>query len=73
MTGSWLMYKCRLCGDTFPNGHAPDGELALSVAEGLEPWPCAWIGTSPRMTMHHDCKSPIGIGVADLIGATPDE
>jgi hypothetical protein len=71
--GSYLMYKCRFCGETFSDGHAPDGPIALAVAEGRIPKPEAWGGDSPGIkTLHFDCTVG-GTGIADLIGILPDD
>jgi hypothetical protein len=70
---AYLMYKCKMCDETFANGHAPDGRRALDVAEGRSAMPSNWFGLAPEaMTLHHDCAGG-GIGLADLIGARPDE
>ena len=70
--GAFLLYKCRLCGETFAQGHAPDGRHALLVAEGILPMPRGWLGIAPGPIVHHDCPEASGIGLADLVGAVPD-
>jgi hypothetical protein len=72
MTGAFLLYKCRLCGEDFHEGHAPSGDLALLVAEGLVEMPGNWYGRKPGLVVHHECPQDSGIGLADLIGAVPD-
>jgi hypothetical protein len=72
MSGAYLLYKCRLCGESFTEGHAPSGDLALLVAEGLVEMPREWFGIAPTMVTHHECPADSGIGLADLIGAVPD-
>ncbi len=74
-SGSFLMYRCRLCGDVFADGHAPDGKQALEVAEGTAPMPEHWFGLPPGdRTLHHDCPATPGqgVGIADLIGVVAD-
>lgn len=71
--GSFLMYRCRFCGETFSDGHAPDGPIALAVAEGRSPKPADWLGDAPGIkTLHLDCTAG-GTGIADLVGITPDD
>jgi hypothetical protein len=71
--GSYLMYRCRLCNESFADGHAPDGPLALDVASGRLAMPPHWAGLPPgTRTLHHECSGGSSIGIADLIGIVPD-
>lgn len=71
--GSYLMYRCRLCGESFIDGHAPGpGPLALDIATGRDAMPPHWAGRPPgTRTLHHDCPGG-GVGIADLVGVVPD-
>lgn len=72
MKGAYLLYKCRLCGESFTEGHAPDGPTALLVAQGIVSMPGRWSGVTPGMLVYHECPADSGLGLADLIGAVPD-
>jgi hypothetical protein len=72
MSGAFLLYKCRLCGETFEAGHAPDGAVALLVAQGLAEMPSQWLGWPPSLITEHTCPAESGLGIADLVGAVPD-
>lgn len=71
-TPSFLLYKCRLCGEEFDDGHAPDGDLALMIATGRWAMPADWRGVKPALVTRHACPPGMGSGVADLVGAVPD-
>lgn len=60
-----MLYRCRLCGQEFANGHWPNIEAALAIH-------LAQSGQNPMslFALHINCEQ--GIGVGDLIGARLD-
>lgn len=68
-----LRYHCRMCGEQYANGlHVPNIWTAMMVI--LEGWENPWQGGIPmsKITESHHHKDGT-IGIADLIGAIPDE
>ena len=69
--GGNLVYKCRNCGETYSNCHAPNLSLALSciMIDGVTPK--QW-GIPATMIDIHSCKNGEE-GIADLVGGIPDK
>ena len=61
----FLIYKCRMCGETIVDLRVPDVNVALAHIRNSKELP--WEGAVATMTGIHMCKEN-RIGVTDFIG-----
>lgn len=69
--GGTLLYKCRLCGETKGNTHAPHLLICLAHLLGGHNQPEKWGPMPVTMNSLHSCKDG-RLGVSDLVGGEHD-
>jgi len=71
-----VLYRCRLCNQTYEVAHVPDVHCSLAYAAlgiELDPALCSQEPLAPKMFDIHCCGGKGGeYGVADLIGGKVD-